>query len=481
MAKRGAVALLAVLCAALGVVVVRGSAEAAPTTATALLAELPVLADSAAPYDRDLFEHWIDADHDGCDTRREVLLAESPTVAFAPPCTIAAGSWTSWYDGATWTDPSDVDIDHLVPLQEAWRSGAWAWTPSQRRDFANDLDIDESLAAVTDSVNQSKGSRDPAQWLPPDAGVHCRYATEWVVVKHRWRLAVDPAEHAALTDLLATCGDPAATAPPAGGTPWPPVGSPFTDVPDDHPFVGDIAWLAATAITGGYADGGFHPAAPVSRQAMAAFLYRYSHDGDDPTGPCTVRWFPDVPTSATFCAHIAWLAGTGITGGYADGGFHPTAPVSRQAMAAFLQRYRDAAEPTGDTCSPGLFPDLPGVFCAEVTWLAATGITEGYADGTFRPTTAVSRQAMAAFLHRYDAAFGPSDPPVVVSPPTTTTTTSTTAPIPPNPGDTKNCGDFATWSAAQAWFDFYEPWYGDVANLDGDDDGIACESLPGAP
>jgi hypothetical protein len=76
---------------------------------------------------------------------------------------VVSGSWRSLYDGATWSDPADVDIDHVVALAEAWTSGAASWTPGQREAFANDLNFGESLRAVTDNVNSSKGARDPAE------------------------------------------------------------------------------------------------------------------------------------------------------------------------------------------------------------------------------------------------------------------------------------------------------------------------------
>ncbi len=84
--------------------------------------------------------------------------AWSSTAAAPPP----PDPWYSPYDGATWTAASDVDIDHMVPLAEAWASGAWAWTTSQRQTYANDLGGPE-LWAVTDSVSQSKGDKDPAE------------------------------------------------------------------------------------------------------------------------------------------------------------------------------------------------------------------------------------------------------------------------------------------------------------------------------
>jgi hypothetical protein len=105
------------------------------------------------------------------------------------------------------------------------------------------------------------------------------------------------------------------------------------------PFCGDITWLKTQHITGGYPDGGFHPTATVSRQAVAAFLYRLQHPSA--TAPaCTSAPYPDVPVGSPFCGDITWLKIQNITGGYPDGGFHPAAGVTRQAVAAFLHRFR---------------------------------------------------------------------------------------------------------------------------------------------
>src|SRR5665647_520810 len=194
---------LALMAAGLGVGTASPSV-AAPVQVSDLLAGLAVTAENTSAYDRDFFQHWIDADGDGCDTRQEVQMAES-TTGTTPTggCPVTSGRWESWYDGGVWTAPGDVDIDHMVPLSEAWDSGAWAWTPEQRRDFANDLGFGGSLAAVTDNVNQSKGEKDPAQWLPPAGGAAtCRYIADWVAVKYRWALTIDTTERATLTSLL---------------------------------------------------------------------------------------------------------------------------------------------------------------------------------------------------------------------------------------------------------------------------------------
>lgn len=185
-------------------------ATSAPPVRTAALAadlaDLRIADPSTAAYDRDDFEHWIDADGDGCNTRSEVLQEESlRSVTFSSGCTVGTGEWFSYYDGLTWTAASDVDIDHFVPLAEAWRSGADDWTATERRSFANDLSAPETLVAVTDNENQSKSDQDPAQWLPPETSVHCQYANEWISVKVRWDLAADPAEYAALEELVAGC------------------------------------------------------------------------------------------------------------------------------------------------------------------------------------------------------------------------------------------------------------------------------------
>ncbi|SCG49548.1 HNH endonuclease family protein [Micromonospora halophytica] len=173
---------------------------------TTAVAGLPVATEVRTGYGRDLFRHWIDADGDGCHTRNEVLLAEAvsaPTVSGT--CTLSGGRWYSYYDNAYWTLTSDLDIDHMVPLAEAWDSGARNWTSSRRQAYANDLGDRRSLVAVTDNVNQAKGDRDPATWLPPYASARCRYVNEWVATKIRWRLTVDSAEKSALTSWANNC------------------------------------------------------------------------------------------------------------------------------------------------------------------------------------------------------------------------------------------------------------------------------------
>ncbi|KQW49114.1 hypothetical protein ASC77_10465 [Nocardioides sp. Root1257] len=203
--------LLSAVCAVLasGAVVGVPSAAHAATYSAPLsqaVASLPVASEVRTGYDRDLFTLWTDADGDGCNTRNEVLIAEAeeaPSVGSG--CALTGGRWFSYYDGVSQYAPADLDIDHMVPLAEAWDSGARSWSSAKRTSYANDLGDYRTLVAVTDSVNQTKSDQDPAEWLP--AQQQCRYLREWVAVKHRWALSVDSAEKSALTSLAAGCSD----------------------------------------------------------------------------------------------------------------------------------------------------------------------------------------------------------------------------------------------------------------------------------
>ena len=156
--------------------------------------ELTVAApNTTAPYVRAAFgPDWIDADHDCHDTRAEVLVAETATpVTFnANGCTVATGRWIDPWGGYTSTLASDFQIDHLVPLADAWRSGAWAWTDQQREAFAQNLSNRDELNAVKGSLNTAKSDSKPDQWKPPLTTAWCRYAASWARIKHDWNLTV---------------------------------------------------------------------------------------------------------------------------------------------------------------------------------------------------------------------------------------------------------------------------------------------------
>ncbi|MFD4392624.1 HNH endonuclease family protein [Streptomyces sp. NPDC058495] len=189
------------------------ASQAAPVAAGVLpladaVGRIPVAVEDRTGYARDSFKHWnkgLDP-ADGCHTRYEVMLneaIEAPLVG--ERCKLSGGRWFSYYDGRTLTKPIDVDVDHMVPLAEAWDSGASAWTATRREAYANDQDSATSLVAVTDRVNQSKSDRDPAEWMPPLPEVHCRYAGEWTATKLRWGLSADQAEADALAVYAEAC------------------------------------------------------------------------------------------------------------------------------------------------------------------------------------------------------------------------------------------------------------------------------------
>ncbi|MGH3930122.1 MAG: GmrSD restriction endonuclease domain-containing protein [Pseudonocardiaceae bacterium] len=174
------------------------------STAQAELNVLTVASEgSMSGYSRDLFPHWITISG-SCNTRETVLKRDGTTVVVDGSCYPASGSWYSPYDGATWTNPSDVDIDHIVPLAEAWRSGANSWTISKRQSFANDL-TRPALIAVTDNVNQAKGDQDPATWQPSLGSYRCTYSKMWIRTKYHWSLKLQSSEKSALQSMLNTC------------------------------------------------------------------------------------------------------------------------------------------------------------------------------------------------------------------------------------------------------------------------------------
>jgi len=173
-----------------------------------LISQLTVAPEgSIAGYDRARFGTWTDADGDGCDTRAEVLLRQSRVPPQVDPfgCTVVAGEWLSSYDGHTTDDPAELDIDHVVALAEAWRSGAAAWDEGRRHAFANDLDQPGELVAVTAGANRSKGDQDPASWRPPNRASWCDFGIGWLKTKLKWGLTADEAEVRALRDMLRDC------------------------------------------------------------------------------------------------------------------------------------------------------------------------------------------------------------------------------------------------------------------------------------
>ncbi|MEU7556355.1 HNH endonuclease family protein [Streptomyces sp. NPDC044571] len=209
-ARRIGVLASAAALAALTSLVSAPAAQASPPTPISAAAARSYLATvtpqaegSTSGYSRSLFPHWSTVSGT-CNTRETVLKRDGVNVAVDSSCAAVSGSWYSEYDGATWTVAADLDIDHVVPLVEAWRSGASSWTTSKRQQFANDLTRPQ-LIAVTDNVNQAKGDQDPGKWLPSRTAYRCTYARMWVEVKQYWGLSMDSGEKSALVNILNGC------------------------------------------------------------------------------------------------------------------------------------------------------------------------------------------------------------------------------------------------------------------------------------
>ena len=205
--------------------IAKGAVLGDPTTLS-VLATIAVQKEYKTGYSRSLFKHWTDANGNGCDTREEVLIAESqskPQVD-AYGCKVIEGDWLSPYDNVMHTNPSDLDIDHMVPLKEAWDSGAWNWTAAQRQTFANDLSDPRALIAVTAGQNRSKSDRDPSNWIPPQKSYVCTYLSEWVAIKAKWKLSMDQSEFGRIKNLL-TASCVTATIVPWGTAPVAPTTS----------------------------------------------------------------------------------------------------------------------------------------------------------------------------------------------------------------------------------------------------------------
>ena len=185
-------------------------------TALAVLATLPVRAKAPfGGYDRvaDFGEAWLDADGNGCDTRNDVLRRDLRAVRTSA-CKVLQGTLTDPYTGRTIafrrgaTTSDRVQIDHVVALADAWRTGAQRLSPAQRERLANDP---ITLFAVDGPTNQDKGDADASAWLPPNPAFRCTYVAHQVAVKAAYELWFTPAERSAMSAVLQTC--PTSTAP----------------------------------------------------------------------------------------------------------------------------------------------------------------------------------------------------------------------------------------------------------------------------
>ena len=199
--------------AIISIAFIGGTAQAAgPVSykdATTALNTLKVADEVRTGYKRTLFKHWITisrAGQLGCDSRKSVIIDEAivkPTVG--KDCALTGGKWLSIYDNVEITDAGKLDVDHMVPLAEAWDSGASSWTDLKRQQYANDMTDPRHLIAVTGSSNRSKSDQDPADWVPTNKAYTCEYLVNWVSIKVRWNLSVDKKEKDFIASALKPC------------------------------------------------------------------------------------------------------------------------------------------------------------------------------------------------------------------------------------------------------------------------------------
>jgi lysophospholipase L1-like esterase len=267
-----ALALTATPVSAIAQPAAPAASEAKTVSASVLLAELKVATPDRAHRFRS--EHFgdarvLDADGDGCSTRQEVLIRDHiGPIAVSKRCAVA-GRWRSLYDDRVTADAKALQVDRLVPLSEAWRSGAWRWSRAKQTAFRNDLGYQWELQAVTASILRAKGDKDPARWLPRKND--CTYAKAWIGVKARWRLTVDPSERTALRTVLAACRSTGVAAP----------GSP------------DVAALSRQAVTTS-APGASTAAAARIRLPKRPRVYFYGDSWIQGSSADAERGFPQV-------------------------------------------------------------------------------------------------------------------------------------------------------------------------------------------
>ena len=416
-----------------------------PATGLVLPVSIAAAPDDLPDYDRGTWYHWTDEDGDCQNARQEVLIAESSvavTFRSDEDCRVATGMWVGPYTGTPVDDPGDLDVDHMVPLENAHRSGGWSWDPDRKREFANSLAYENHLIATTARANRSKGSKGPEEWRPPLEEYWCVYAIDWVTIKNQWGLTVTEAEYIALSDMLATCDATILLQPTQGTPPAPPTAT-----------VRPTATPPASLQT----DLRYDPFGPdrdcgefdTYAEALAFFLAAGGPEAD----PHRL----DVNGDGEPCESLPGGPSAGMTQ-------PPGGPAA-------MSRGREIARDGDSACVAAVPPGDPGVLSSP-------------AAGSAGPNCEPEPPA-AALPVLPPAATPPPTPPLSPAP----------APTPHGlPGSaTKgidglgsqtadaNCADFPGWREAQDFFLAQGGPAEDPHGLDRNRDGVACQSLPGAP
>jgi len=172
-----------------------------------------------APYNRGDWYHWENYEKSCWTVREEVLYREAvktetltlldadkiPTDSKAEACYISGGLWVDPYTGEEFYNPEDLDIDHMIALSYANKGGGSSWADDKKREYANSLDYENHLIAVSASANRSKSDKGPSEWVPENEEYHCEYATSWTTVANNWELSLTSADKAKIIGMLDSC------------------------------------------------------------------------------------------------------------------------------------------------------------------------------------------------------------------------------------------------------------------------------------
>ncbi len=156
-------------------------------------------------YERNTWRHWIDSDGDCLNTRHELLARESlipPTYKTNDRCSVIAGKWFGPFLSKIFTNSSDLDLDHVIPLKWAHQHGGWRWSAERKQFFANDW---ENLVIVYSGRNRSKGSRGPSEWMPDNGGHHCAYAFRWNYLIDKYNLTANRDDINSIDNVIRSC------------------------------------------------------------------------------------------------------------------------------------------------------------------------------------------------------------------------------------------------------------------------------------
>ena len=473
----------------------------APSASTIILRISVAPDNTQTPYDRSEWKHWIDSDDDCQDTRHEVLISEA-TVAIEfkdrEQCEVATGSWTDLYTREVLTNPGDLDIDHMVPLVNAHKSGGYAWDQKRKREYANDLTHAGHLIAVSASANRSKGGKGPDEWRPPNTDYWCQYALDWVTIKWEWELTATESEASALSEMLDTCETriyiqtihredveeetPTPTvaslpqAAPPTETPTqmspPPTESP-TQVPvltptptpmsidfpkplPDHNCSDFYIWSEAQAFFESQGGPGSDP-------------HRLDHDGDG----IACQTLPGAPIGS-LTPELGDVETASLTSKCSD--FN----IWEEAQAFFVSHGGPESDPYS------LDIDGNGIPCQSLIGAPTPTPTITPTPTPIKDRNCSDFDAWSEAQAFFESQGGPGSDPhrldrdgdgvacqSLPGAPNNVSSSSAT--------DSRNCSHFDTWSEAQSFFKSEGGPASDPHRLDRDGDGIACQSLPGAP